>query len=53
VENGLHWAHRWRGDLPESSQLLIVERIIPEDGSAILPILWDLHLLMMAGGRMR
>lgn len=37
----------------ESARLLIVERIIPEDGSAVLPLLFDLHLMMMAGGRER
>jgi hypothetical protein len=36
-----------------SDRLLIVERVIPDDGSAILPLLWDLHLLVMAGGRER
>lgn len=37
----------------ESSRLLIIERTVPEDGSALLPLLFDLHLLMMAGGRER
>ncbi len=36
-----------------SARLLIIERMIPEDGSALLPLLFDLHLLMMAGGRER
>jgi hypothetical protein len=36
-----------------SARLLIVERVIVEDGSTELPLLWDLHLLMMADGRER
>jgi hypothetical protein len=35
------------------SRLLIVERVIPTDGSSVLPLVWDLHLMMMAGGRER
>jgi hypothetical protein len=37
----------------ESARLLIVERVIPTDGAAVLPLVWDLHLMMMAGGRER
>jgi hypothetical protein len=37
----------------QSARLLIVERIIPTDGAAVLPLVWDLHLMMMAGGRER
>ncbi|MBW4717535.1 methyltransferase [Saccharothrix obliqua] len=33
------------------ARLLVVERVI--DGSAVLPLLFDLHLLVMAGGRER
>jgi hypothetical protein len=39
--------------MSESDRLLIVERVIPDDGSELLPLLWDLHLLVMAGGRER
>jgi hypothetical protein len=35
------------------ARLLIVERVIAEDGSTLLPLLFDLHLMMMAGGRER
>jgi hypothetical protein len=35
------------------SRLLILERVVPEDGSASLALYWDLHLLMVAGGRER
>ncbi|NJP65502.1 methyltransferase [Streptomyces spiramenti] len=38
---------------PDTSRLLILERVITEDGSHLLPLLWDLHLLMAAGGRER
>lgn len=37
----------------KAARLLIVERMIPEDGSTVLPLMFDLHLLMMAGGRER
>jgi hypothetical protein len=37
----------------KSARLLIIERTVPEDGSALLPLLFDLHLMMMAGGRER
>lgn len=36
-----------------SDRLLIVERVINETGTRVLPVLFDLHLLMMAGGRER
>jgi hypothetical protein len=42
-----------RAAMTGSARLLIVERVVPEDGSALLPLLWDLHLLMMVGGRER
>ncbi|MEE4494068.1 methyltransferase [Streptomyces sp. BE230] len=42
-----------RRAMPDGSRLLILERVIPRDGSAMLPLLWDLHLLMAAGGRER
>jgi hypothetical protein len=36
-----------------SSKLLIVERVIEQDGTSTLPRLWDLHLMMISGGRER
>ncbi|WP_246342162.1 acetylserotonin O-methyltransferase [Streptomyces physcomitrii] len=36
-----------------SSRLLILERVVEDEGSAMLPALWDLHLLMTNGGRHR
>lgn len=42
-----------RRAMPFSSRLLVIERIVREDGSTILPLLWDLHLLIVSGGRER
>jgi hypothetical protein len=42
-----------RAALPESGRLLILERVVPDDGETLLPLLYDLHLLMAAGGRER
>ncbi|CAM5683414.1 hypothetical protein SAVIM338S_07405 [Streptomyces avidinii] len=42
-----------RAALPESGRLLILERVIPDHGETLLPLLYDLHLLMAAGGRER
>lgn len=42
-----------RTAMVKRARLLIVERVIPEDGSAMLPLLWDLHLLVMTAGRER
>ncbi|MCC3769292.1 acetylserotonin O-methyltransferase [Streptomyces sp. UNOC14_S4] len=46
--------------MPEASRLLVLERVVPGDeafGAAlpppVLPLLWDLHLLTMAGGGQR
>ncbi|MGH3871893.1 MAG: methyltransferase [Pseudonocardiaceae bacterium] len=36
-----------------SSRLLILERLVVEGDSTVLPALWDLHLLMTNGGRHR
>jgi hypothetical protein len=36
-----------------SSRLLLVERVVRDDGSATLPLLWDLHLMIVSGGRER
>lgn len=35
------------------SELLVVERLLPEDGSASLAVAWDLHMLCNVGGRER
>lgn len=45
-----------RAAMSDSARLLILERVIPDDdslGARQLPLLWDLHLLTMAGGRQR
>jgi hypothetical protein len=44
---------RCRAAMADSARLLILERVIPADGSALLPLLYDLHLLVMTGGRER
>jgi SAM-dependent methyltransferase len=36
-----------------SSRLLVIDRFVVEEGSSVLPALWDLHLLMITGGRHR
>ena len=36
-----------------ASRLLLLDRLVTEDGSTVLPALWDLHLLMTTGGRHR
>ena len=42
-----------RSAMPDSARLLVLERVIPDGGPELLPLLWDLHLLTMAGGRER
>ena len=42
-----------RGMVDSSSRLLILERLVVDEGSTVLPALWDLHLLMTNGGRHR
>lgn len=42
-----------REAMPDTGRLLVVERVIPTDGSGVLALLWDLHLLVAAGGRER
>ena len=37
---------------PES-RLLLLDRLVVDEGSTVLPALWDLHLLMTTGGRHR
>jgi len=36
-----------------SARLLVVDRVIDPERSSKLPVFWDLHLLMVAGGRER
>jgi hypothetical protein len=36
-----------------SSRLIILERVVVDEDSTMLPALWDLHLLMTNGGRHR
>ncbi|UMP03726.1 acetylserotonin O-methyltransferase [Amycolatopsis sp. EV170708-02-1] len=45
--------HCRRAMADDSARVLILERVIPDSGTEVLPLLWDLHLLMMAGGRER
>lgn len=33
-----------------SARLLVVERVVADIGGALLPLVWDLHLLVAAGG---
>ncbi|MGH3694963.1 MAG: methyltransferase [Pseudonocardiaceae bacterium] len=42
-----------RGMVDSSSRLLILERLVVDEDSTVLPALWDLHLLMTNGGRHR
>ncbi|MGH3897638.1 MAG: methyltransferase [Pseudonocardiaceae bacterium] len=42
-----------RGMVDSSSRLLILERLVVDENSTVLPALWDLHLLMTNGGRHR
>ncbi|HEY0638546.1 MAG TPA: methyltransferase [Pseudonocardiaceae bacterium] len=35
------------------ARLLVLERVVVDEGSTVLPALWDLHLLMTNGGRHR
>ncbi|MFJ5552960.1 methyltransferase [Streptomyces sp. NPDC093225] len=42
------------GDRPGDGRLLVLERVVSEPGAPrLLPLLYDLHLLMAAGGRER
>ena len=36
-----------------SGRLLVIDRLVADEGSTVLPALWDLHLLMTNGGRHR
>lgn len=42
-----------RGMEGSSSRLLILDRLVVDEGSAMLPALWGLQLLMTIGGRHR
>jgi phenazine-1-carboxylate N-methyltransferase len=43
-----------RGNLATpGARLLLLDRLVVDDGSTVLPALWDLHLLMITGGRHR
>lgn len=43
-----------RGNLVEkSARLLLLDRLVTDERSSVLPALWDLHLLMTTGGRHR
>lgn len=42
-----------RGMVDSSSRLLILERLVVEDDSTVLPALWDLHLMMTNNGKHR
>lgn len=44
---------RVRAELAPGARLLVLERVTTDDGSGALAALWDLHLLMVNGGRQR
>ncbi|MER6672293.1 methyltransferase [Streptomyces sp. NPDC000983] len=39
--------------MPDDADLLVVERLLPSDGSASLATAWDLHMMCNVGGRER
>lgn len=41
------------GAMPDHAELLVVERILPSDGSPSLAAAWDLHMMCNVGGRER
>ncbi|MBP2323066.1 hypothetical protein JOF56_003451 [Kibdelosporangium banguiense] len=41
------------GSMPEDAELLIIERLLPEDSSPSLAFAWDVHMLCNVGGRER
>ncbi|MFG2039764.1 methyltransferase [Dactylosporangium sp. NPDC048998] len=49
---GLFAACRRAMDGPDG-RLMILERVVTDEGGTVLPALWDLHLLMTNGGRHR
>jgi SAM-dependent methyltransferase len=42
-----------RRNLGPDGRLLMLDRVVVDEGSTVLPALWDLHLLMTTGGRHR
>ena len=42
-----------RAAMSATGRVLIVERVIDSPAGALLPVLWDMHLLVVAGGRER
>lgn len=42
-----------RSAMAPGGRLLVLERVVPDGGETLLPLLYDLHLLMAAGGRER
>lgn len=42
-----------RRAMTTSARLFIMERVISPEAGAVLPVLWDLHLMMTVGGRER
>ncbi len=39
--------------MEDGAELLILERLLPEDGSSSLAVAWDLHMMCNVGGRER
>ncbi len=44
---------RCAASMPEGARLLVVERLLPTDGTSSLAVPWDLHMLCNVGGRER
>lgn len=42
-----------RTALSEAGTLLVIERLVPEDGGAALALEWDVHMMLVTGGRER
>ncbi|MGD3111893.1 methyltransferase [Streptomyces sp. YGL11-2] len=42
-----------RSAMSDGSRLLVIERVARDDGTGLLAALWDLHLLVLNGGRQR
>ncbi|MFI0982716.1 methyltransferase [Streptomyces sp. NPDC021093] len=45
--------NRVRSAMSAHSRLLIIERVVQDDGTGLLAPLWDLHLLVLNGGSQR
>ncbi|KNB53575.1 methyltransferase [Streptomyces caatingaensis] len=39
--------------MSDDSRLIVIERLTRDDGTGLLPALWDLHLYVLNGGRQR